>query len=260
MATDGERRRPHRSHLAACVLPRQAPNCVSWHLAGKRRAEAGRDRQRPEAARGSQRHAIPAAIAPFSSRRVGSVSVRSGEHIGSAVHARLEDHGTAALVQRPPSARSGHGHDRRVRHRIGVVGQKGRRAEEASKLAFQAAANTKTTRPIRPSAALVRLQRRLTPQHLSTHTPAPSRRQPQPGTTRSTLAPRHGQPYLRLARVVTRHSTPVAASSRAWAARHDVASTAATASRNLPLRPRLHGEPRSQMPQPMIAQPHSHSP
>jgi hypothetical protein len=84
---------------------------------GQRRAETA-------AARGSQRHTIPAAIAPFSSRRVGSVSVRSGEHIGSAVHARLEDHGTAALVQRPPSARSGHGHDRRVRHRIGVVGQR----------------------------------------------------------------------------------------------------------------------------------------
>jgi hypothetical protein len=106
--------------------------------------KAGRGSQRPEAARGSQRHSIPAAIAPFSSRhrRTGAggwvaSALSSGEHIGSAVHARLEDHGTAPLVQRPPSALSGHGerwtggHDRRVRHPIGVVGQKDRGSIEA---------------------------------------------------------------------------------------------------------------------------------
>jgi hypothetical protein len=183
---------------------------LGWEAAGT----GGQRQQRPEAARGTQ-----------SLRR--SPPSRAGGWVASAC--------AAASTLAVPCTRGWRTMARRhwcnARRQLAVamdmtdgcvtgLASWGRRqkAEEASKLAFQAAANTKTTRPIRPSAALGRLQRRLTPQHLSTHTPAPSRRQPQPGTTRSTPRPRHGQPYLRLARVVTRHSTSVAAHTCAWAA------------------------------------------
>jgi hypothetical protein len=68
MATDGERRRPHRAPIS------QRACCRGRLLIAFHGTWLGRGGQRQAAARGSQRHAIPAAIAPFSSRRVGSVS------------------------------------------------------------------------------------------------------------------------------------------------------------------------------------------